>query len=210
MPAVASGAGPRRIVVGITGGIAAYKAVALVRELVLAGHDVHVIATEAALRFVGAPTLEAISRNPVHTDLYEGVAEVRLLPGVRQWLAWAKVQGVRQVVASSGEMANIAAIVSALEIGNYFDALVSGAFMPRSKPDPAIFLQAAGAAGVPPERCLVVEDGVVGIEAARRAGMRCLALTTTHPADRLAGADLVVDSLADLDEATFAGLLTTR
>lgn len=77
MPAVASGAGPRRIVVGITGGIAAYKAVALVRELVLAGHDVHVIATEAALRFVGAPTLEAISRNPVHTDLYEGVAEVR-------------------------------------------------------------------------------------------------------------------------------------
>lgn len=140
----------------------------------------------------------------------EDVAKVRLLPGVRRWLEWAKAQGIRQVVASSGEMANIAAIVSALEIGNYFDALVSGAFMPRSKPDPAIFLQAAGAAGVPPAKCLVVEDGVVGIEAARRAGMRCLALTTTHPADRLAGADLVVDSLADLDEATFAGLLTTR
>jgi phosphopantothenoylcysteine decarboxylase/phosphopantothenate--cysteine ligase len=65
------------IVVGITGGIAAYKAVAVVRALVLAGHDVHVVPTEAALRFVGRPTLEAISRNPVHTDLYEGVAEVR-------------------------------------------------------------------------------------------------------------------------------------
>ena len=65
------------IVVGITGGIAAYKAVAVVRALVLAGHDVHVVATDAALRFVGRPTLEAISRNPVHTDLYEGVAEVR-------------------------------------------------------------------------------------------------------------------------------------
>lgn len=68
---------PLNIVVGITGGIAAYKAVSVVRALVLAGHDVHVVPTESALRFVGRPTLEAISRNPVHTDLYEGVAEVR-------------------------------------------------------------------------------------------------------------------------------------
>lgn len=65
------------IVVGITGGIAAYKAVGVIRALVLEGHSVHVVATEAALRFVGRPTLEAISRNPVATDLYEGVAEVR-------------------------------------------------------------------------------------------------------------------------------------
>lgn len=68
---------PLNVVVGITGGIAAYKAVGVVRALVLAGHDVHVVPTEAALRFVGRPTLEAISRNPVHSDLYEGVAEVR-------------------------------------------------------------------------------------------------------------------------------------
>lgn len=67
----------RTIVVGITGGIAAYKAVSVVREFVLQGHSVHVIATDAALRFIGKPTLEAISRNPVYSDLYEGVAEVR-------------------------------------------------------------------------------------------------------------------------------------
>ena len=68
---------PLNVVVGITGGIAAYKAVNVVRALVLAGHDVHVVATENALKFVGRPTLEAISRNLVHSDLYEGVAEVR-------------------------------------------------------------------------------------------------------------------------------------
>jgi phosphopantothenoylcysteine decarboxylase/phosphopantothenate--cysteine ligase len=68
---------PLTVVVGITGGIAAYKAVAVVRALVLAGHDVHVVPTPAALRFVGRPTLEAISRNPVTADLFEGVAEVR-------------------------------------------------------------------------------------------------------------------------------------
>ncbi len=68
---------PLRVVVGISGGIAAYKAVGVAREFVLRGHDVHVVATEAALRFVGRPTLEAISRNPVETELFEGVAEVR-------------------------------------------------------------------------------------------------------------------------------------
>ncbi|MDM4764033.1 bifunctional phosphopantothenoylcysteine decarboxylase/phosphopantothenate--cysteine ligase CoaBC [Galbitalea sp. SE-J8] len=65
------------VVVGISGGIAAYKAVGVIRALVLAGHDVHAVATDAALRFVGRPTLEAISRNPVETDLFEGVAQVR-------------------------------------------------------------------------------------------------------------------------------------
>jgi len=75
----AVGAGVRRltVVVGICGGIAAYKAVSVVRELVLRGHDVHVVPTEAALRFVGAPTLEAISRNPVHTSVFDDVAQVR-------------------------------------------------------------------------------------------------------------------------------------
>ncbi|WP_167051020.1 bifunctional phosphopantothenoylcysteine decarboxylase/phosphopantothenate--cysteine ligase CoaBC [Salinibacterium sp. ZJ77] len=66
-----------RIVVGIAGGIAAYKAVGVVREFVRRGHDVHVVATRSALEFVGRPTLEAISRNPVQTELFEGVAEVR-------------------------------------------------------------------------------------------------------------------------------------
>lgn len=67
----------RTIVVGITGGIAAYKAVQVIREFVRAGHDVHVVPTEGALRFVGLPTLEALSRNPVTTSVFEDVAEVR-------------------------------------------------------------------------------------------------------------------------------------
>lgn len=72
-------AAPRRlsVVVGVSGGIAAYKAVGVVRALVLRGHDVHVVPTAAALRFVGAPTWEATSRNPVHTSVFDDVAEVR-------------------------------------------------------------------------------------------------------------------------------------
>lgn len=77
MPEAATPAAKLTIVVGVTGGIAAYKAVSVVRAFVLAGHDVHVVPTPAALRFVGRPTWEAISRNPVQTELYEGVSEVR-------------------------------------------------------------------------------------------------------------------------------------
>lgn len=65
------------VVVAVTGGIAAYKTVQLVRELIRAGHDVHVVPTEDALRFVGLPTWEAISRNPVTTSVHEDVARVR-------------------------------------------------------------------------------------------------------------------------------------
>ncbi|MFZ8756987.1 bifunctional phosphopantothenoylcysteine decarboxylase/phosphopantothenate--cysteine ligase CoaBC [Microbacterium sp. HMH0099] len=65
------------VVVGVTGGIAAYKTVSLVRLLVKAGHDVHVIPTDDALRFVGLPTWEALSRNPVTTSVHDDVAKVR-------------------------------------------------------------------------------------------------------------------------------------
>lgn len=65
------------IVLGVSGGIAAYKAVALARLLVEAGHDVHVVPTADALRFVGQPTWEAISRHPVTTSVHDDVPEVR-------------------------------------------------------------------------------------------------------------------------------------
>ncbi|WP_072313581.1 bifunctional phosphopantothenoylcysteine decarboxylase/phosphopantothenate--cysteine ligase CoaBC [Agrococcus sp. Marseille-P2731] len=66
-----------RVVVGISGGIAAYKAALAIRELVQAGHDVHVVPTASALRFIGRPTLEALSRNPVTDEVFDDVASVR-------------------------------------------------------------------------------------------------------------------------------------
>ena len=68
--------GQKRIVVGVAGGIAAYKACSLIRQLTEAGHQVRVIPTESALHFVGAATFEALSGNPVHTGVFEDVPEV--------------------------------------------------------------------------------------------------------------------------------------
>ncbi|HMA47281.1 MAG TPA: flavoprotein, partial [Frankiaceae bacterium] len=66
----------KRVVLGVTGGIAAYKAAYVLRDLTESGHDVRVVPTEAALRFVGAPTWEALSGQPVTTDVWTGADEV--------------------------------------------------------------------------------------------------------------------------------------
>src|SRR6187200_761194 len=66
----------KRIIVGVAGGIAAYKAATVVRQLAEAGHAVRVVPTESALRFVGAATFEALSGNPVHSEVWDDAHEV--------------------------------------------------------------------------------------------------------------------------------------
>ncbi|MHB9033359.1 MAG: HAD family hydrolase [Anaerolineae bacterium] len=151
--------------------------------------------------------LQAISLRKEQLFREQARSHTHMLPGIKDWLDRGRKRGYRQAVASSGPMANVVTLVQALDIADYFDALVSGAFLPRSKPDPAVFLQAAAALGANPCDCLVIEDSLMGIEAAKAAGMRCIAVTTTHPADRLGAADLVVGSLEELDPDAFEHLL---
>jgi HAD superfamily hydrolase (TIGR01509 family) len=101
--------------------------------------------------------------------------ELPLMPGVEELLTLFESEGVRQVVSSSGTMANIVAIVAKLGIGDRFMGLMSGYRLPRGKPHPALFLNSAAAVGSNVSDCIVIEDSIVGIEAARRAGMACVA-----------------------------------
>jgi len=128
------------------------------------------------------------------------------LPGVLAWLGRLRAVGLRQAIASSAPPANIDALVDELGLRTYFDAIVSGSDLP-GKPDPAVFLEAACLIGVPPERCVVVEDAVAGVEGARRAGMKCVAVTTTNPAQALKEADVIVERLDALPLDTFELLL---
>lgn len=123
---------------------------------------------------------------------------VSLLPGVKEWLDWLSTHHIPQAIASSAPSENIDAFVNELRLRPYFAALVSGFDIP-GKPEPGIFLHAAARLGVEPSHCLVIEDSIAGVEAAHRAGMRCLAVTTTNPAQALSRADLVVDRLTQLD-----------
>jgi HAD superfamily hydrolase (TIGR01509 family) len=131
--------------------------------------------------------------------------QLELLPAVRDWLTRFQSLGMKQVVASSAPIGNIDVTVDALNIRRYFAAHVAGADLPP-KPNPDIFLKAAQAVSVPPARCVVIEDAVHGLQGAHAAGMKCIAVTTTNPAEALHQADLVLKDLTGLSEEAFFGL----
>jgi beta-phosphoglucomutase len=129
------------------------------------------------------------------------------LPGVIDWLSRFKRASFPQAVASSAPQENIDAIVDGLGLRTAFQALVSGSALP-GKPDPSTFLLAAERLGLAPDDCLVIEDAKVGVQAAKSAGMRCLAVCTTHQAGELAHADLVIKGLDDLTPADVTTLFS--
>ncbi len=121
--------------------------------------------------------------------------EVTAAPGVRELLDGLKKAGYRQALASSAPRANIDLVLRVLGLADYFGALVDGSQVSQGKPHPEVFRLAASRLGVRPESSLVIEDAVYGVQAARRAGMRVIAVTTSHAGAELDAADLVTHSL---------------
>ena len=127
--------------------------------------------------------------------------EVTLVPGVEAWLASANRMNIAQAIASSAPMENITDVLKHFSLDTYFKLFVSGVDLP-AKPEPDIFLQTASRLGYQPRECLVIEDSVAGVKAAKNAGMMCVAVTTSYQRDKLALADLVVDTFQiPLDKA---------
>jgi HAD superfamily hydrolase (TIGR01509 family) len=118
--------------------------------------------------------------------------ETQLIPGVGDWLRFARERRIPQAVASSGSLRNIQAMLENFNLLDYFDALVPGAQLP-AKPEPEIFLKAARKLNTPAAGCLVIEDSLAGVKAGRRAGMSVIAVATSHPRWKLSFADLVLD-----------------
>lgn len=138
-------------------------------------------------------------------------AGVAPLPGVADLLEGLHQAGFVQAIGSSAPRANLDLILELTGLQRYFTAVVASEDTQRGKPDPQVFLVAAEKLGIPPARCLVLEDAVAGVQAADAAGMKCIAVTFVghHPAELLhrAGADLVVPSLEQVAVAEVRWLL---
>jgi HAD superfamily hydrolase (TIGR01509 family) len=119
------------------------------------------------------------------------------LPGVSALLRRLRGHGCRLALASSGDRVKVAFGMQALALIDVFDAVVTGDDVSHSKPDPEIYLVAAQRLGVPPAECIAIEDAPAGVESAKRAGMRCVAVTNSVARAQLHKADIVVDSLDD-------------
>ena len=134
-------------------------------------------------------------------------ADARALPGAMNLLQALHTAGWHQALGSSAPMENIRLILELLDLRTLLDAVVSGEDTPQGKPAPDIFLAAARAIGLAPVNCVVIEDAVAGVQAARAGGMRCVAVTNGHPNRELNSADLVVPALTQLTVEKIAALI---
>jgi beta-phosphoglucomutase family hydrolase len=132
----------------------------------------------------------------------------RPLPGVKRLIDECHAAGIALAVASAAVAKNVNFLVAALGLRHYFREMLTGDEVARPKPDPEIYLKAAAKLGVDPAACAVFEDSFVGIEAAKRAGMKCVAIASTFSLEDLRGtdADLLVSSFESVSLSTLRHL----
>ena len=142
-------------------------------------------------------------------NIYRAAARehgVTLLPGVRALLEGLHAAGFKQAIGSSAPRENVDLILSLTKTERFFQVIVSVEEIQRGKPDPQIFRLAADKLAVASAHCLVIEDAVAGVQAAKAAGMKCLAARFggqhSEAALSQAGADLVVKSLEEVSVPT--------
>ncbi len=128
-------------------------------------------------------------KEAIYRELFAPVFEE--VAGFKAFAAQARGLGLKIGVGTAGDKHNIAFAMGHLQMATAPEVIVGGDQGLPGKPDPAIFLEAARAMKVPPNQAIVFEDAPFGIEAARRAGMRAVALCTSHSADELAGPHVI-------------------
>ena len=149
------------------------------------------------------------SREEVARSIVDGVVEAIERRGAVNRAAIRAIDyvdglGLRLALASSSPMRLIRSVLSLGGLADRFEAVLSAEDEERGKPDPAVYLSAARELGVLPERCLAVEDSINGVRSAKAAGMVCVAVPVSGVSDGFEGADLVLGSIAELDDRIWA------
>lgn len=135
----------------------------------------------------------ATRKNNWYVEMISQMKPGEVLPGALEFLQEVRRAGLKTAIGSASK--NTALILERVGLGAYFDAVIDGNQVAASKPDPEVFLKGAAALGVAPENCVVFEDAVAGLEAARAAGMKVVGIGSP---DILVSADRVVSGLHEL------------
>ena len=120
------------------------------------------------------------------------------LPGVLRLLKELNDLKFKLAVGSSAPPENVDLLLNSFKITHYFNVVITASDVKNGKPAPDVFLTASEKLKIAPSNCIVIEDAPVGIEAAKNAGMKCIALKTTHHAKELLAADLVISDLSKI------------
>ena len=162
--------------------------------------------------FPSASAAERIALADEKVAIYREIAarKLALIAGAERFALQARAAGLRLAVCTASTPENMALAFGRFPIRDWVETVASPADGLRGKPHPDIFLEAARRLRVEPERCIVFEDAPLGVEAARRAGMTAVALTTTLPAEAFAGYPNLLASAADFAGLDLPSLLHTR
>lgn len=131
-------------------------------------------------------------------------------PGLAAFLNDLRRQSIVMAIATSGPPENVDFVLDALGIRGYFSAIVDGSMVARGKPDPEIYIKAAGAVHCDPSACVVIEDSNPGLEAAKNAGMKTIGITTTHDASALRNVDLLITGFSEVNADGVKALLDQK
>ncbi len=132
-----------------------------------------------------------LEKEMLYREIYQPY--IKPISGLMELLEILHNKNIPMAIATSGIQPNIDFMFEHVPIKKYFKAVVNSSHIKKGKPDPEIYLKTASLLGVSPKNCLVFEDAVVGINSAKAAGMKVIAVATTHPKDELGRADLIIE-----------------
>ena len=186
------------------------------------GHGIEIETRDFLVNTMGMPTRDVLAyyfKRVVPPDEASRLASVkeklyrklyapkrRAAPGLRRLLASARAEGCRLGLGTGSKDDNVTFILDGLKLRQAFDAVVDGGEVKKGKPDPETFLTLADKLKVLPRDCVVFEDSLLGEEAARRAGMAVVAVTTSHRENEFRSAALAVRDFRGLKAATVRAL----
>jgi beta-phosphoglucomutase family hydrolase len=138
----------------------------------------------------------ATEKEAYYRQIYE--PHIKPVAGLVGLLKELKNNRIPVAVGSSAPIENINFVLDKLQIRNYFDVVVVAAMVQRAKPAPDIYLKSAELLNIKPENCLVFEDALAGIAAARSAGMKVAGVATSMPKERLTGTDRIINDFTEI------------
>ena len=136
-------------------------------------------------------------KEAVYRELY--APHLKSVAGFDDLIAQARAQGIALAVGTAAPPANVEFTLDGLDLRRHFETIVGANDVARGKPHPDVFIEAARRCGARPEDCIVFEDAPLGVEAARRAGMRVVVITTTLPREAFAEFDNVIAIVDDFE-----------
>lgn len=138
-------------------------------------------------------------------ELYQH--DIKPVDGLTGFLDKLDVQNIPRAIGTSAPRVNVDFTLAKTNMAAYFSVILDEDFVTRGKPDPEIYLKAAAALNFSPDRCVVFEDSLSGVQAGKAAGCKVVGITTTHTPEELRETDLVIDNFRDLDPKTLISRL---